>query len=215
MFALQSYQGHSGSFQKHSQGTIETDNEKVLLREVTQIQFLGRATSSAGFSPKALKLQNFLRRVRFSKSKRALQCYWDSLTITKIVFPRCVRNLAQSTSCWKLKRPSKKTTENWETFDSVNNVLSSACEPAIEQPSQRSNLFWFLTQASEAQLTHSWLRIAQIRKSNQSGKRTKHHLTFLTQNAKLLKRGFDKIQGIFRVCTHFVGSNQANKHLDG
>ena len=42
---------------------------------VRQVEFLGRTISSEGISPQARKIQNFLDKPRFPKSKKALQRY--------------------------------------------------------------------------------------------------------------------------------------------
>ena len=42
---------------------------------VRQVEFLGRTISSDGVSPQAHKIQNFLNKLRFPKSKKALQRY--------------------------------------------------------------------------------------------------------------------------------------------
>ena len=42
---------------------------------VRQFEFLGRTISSEGVSPQTHKLQNFLNKLRFPKSKKALQRY--------------------------------------------------------------------------------------------------------------------------------------------
>ena len=44
---------------------------------VRQVEFLGRTISPEGISPKARKIQNFLDKLRFPKSKKALQRYLD------------------------------------------------------------------------------------------------------------------------------------------
>ena len=42
---------------------------------VRQVEFLGRTISSEGVSPQSHKIQNFLNKLRFAKSKKALQRY--------------------------------------------------------------------------------------------------------------------------------------------
>ena len=48
--------------------------EKVLFWS-RQIEFLGRTISSEGVSPQTHKIQNFLIKLRFSKSEKVLQTY--------------------------------------------------------------------------------------------------------------------------------------------
>ena len=42
---------------------------------VRQVEFLGRTNSSEGVLPQSHKIQNFINKLRFPKSKKALQCY--------------------------------------------------------------------------------------------------------------------------------------------
>ena len=42
---------------------------------VKQVEFLGRTISPEGISPQARKIQNFPSKLRFTKSKKALQRY--------------------------------------------------------------------------------------------------------------------------------------------
>ena len=42
---------------------------------VRQVEFMGRTISSEGVSPQTQKVQNFLKKLRFPKSKKALQRY--------------------------------------------------------------------------------------------------------------------------------------------
>ena len=45
---------------------------------VRQVEFLGRTISPEGISPQARKIQNFLGKLRFSKSKRHYSAIWVS-----------------------------------------------------------------------------------------------------------------------------------------
>ena len=51
---------------------LKITNEKCHFG-VRQVEFLGRTISSEGVSPQAHKIQNFLNKLRFPKSKKALQ----------------------------------------------------------------------------------------------------------------------------------------------
>ena len=57
---------------------------------VRQYEILGTTNSSEGVSPQSHKTQNLLRKLRFPKSKKALQPYLGFVItefITKIIFP--------------------------------------------------------------------------------------------------------------------------------
>ena len=66
--------------------------EKCHLR-VRQVEFLGRTISSEGVSPQAHKIQNFLIKLRFLKSKKALQRYLGFVNNYRNYIPRMVEKL--------------------------------------------------------------------------------------------------------------------------
>ena len=55
---------------------------------VRQVEFLGRTISQQGFSPQARKLQNFLDKLRFPKSKKALKRYLGFMNYYRNYNPR-------------------------------------------------------------------------------------------------------------------------------
>ena len=101
---------------------------------VRQVEFLGRTISSEGVSPQAHKIQNFLNRLRFPKSKRALQRYLGFVNYYRNYFPRMAEKLNPFYKLLKTETPINITSELKETFDSVNKALSDACELALKQP---------------------------------------------------------------------------------
>ena len=70
---------------------------------VRQIDFLGRTISPEGKSLQAWKSQNFLEKLRFPKSKTALQRYLGFLNFYRNHVPRMVQILIRSTNCSKRK----------------------------------------------------------------------------------------------------------------
>ena len=60
---------------------------------VRQVEFPGRTISSEGVSPQAHKIQNFLNKLRFPKSKKALQRYLSFVIYYKNYFPRMAEKL--------------------------------------------------------------------------------------------------------------------------
>ena len=58
-----------------------------------QVEFLGRTISSEGVIPQSHKIQNFLNKLRFPKSKKALQRYLGFVIYYRNYFPRMVEKL--------------------------------------------------------------------------------------------------------------------------
>ena len=101
---------------------------------VKQVEFLGRTISSEGVSPQAHKIQKFLNKLRFPKSKKALQRYVGFVYYYKIYILRMAEELNPFYKLLKTEVPINITSELKETFDSVNKALSDACELALKQP---------------------------------------------------------------------------------
>ena len=101
---------------------------------VRQIEFLGRTISPEGISPQARKIHNFLAKLRFPKSKKALQCYLGFVNYYRNYIPRMAEKLHPFYKLLKTEVPINITSELKETFDSVNAALSNACELALKQP---------------------------------------------------------------------------------
>ena len=107
--------------------------EKCFFR-VRPIEFLGRTISPEGISPQAPKTQNFFDKLRFPKSKKALQRYLVFVKYYRTYIPRRAEKPNPFSKLLKTEVPVKITSELKETFDSVNKALSDACQPALEQP---------------------------------------------------------------------------------
>ena len=101
---------------------------------VRQVEFLGRIISSEGVSPQDYKIQKFLNKLRFPKSKKALQRYLGFVNFYRIYIPRMAEKLNPFYKLLKTEVPINITSELRETFDSVNKALSDACELALKQP---------------------------------------------------------------------------------
>ena len=101
---------------------------------VRQVEFLGRTISSDGVSPQFHKVQNFLSKLRFLKSKEALQRYVGSGIYYRNYFPRKAEKINPFYKLLKTEVPINITSELKETFDSVNKALSDACKLALKQP---------------------------------------------------------------------------------
>ena len=101
---------------------------------VRQFEFLGRTISPEGISPQARKIQNFFDKLRFPKSKKALQRYLGFVNYYRNYVPRMAEKLNPFYKLLKTEVPINITSELKETFDSVNKALSDACELAMKQP---------------------------------------------------------------------------------
>ena len=101
---------------------------------VRQNEFLGRTISSEGVSPQAHKIQNFLNKLRFPKSEKALQRYLGIVNYYRKYIPRMAEKLNPFYKLLKTEVPINITSDLKETFDSVNKALSDACQLALKQP---------------------------------------------------------------------------------
>ena len=101
---------------------------------VRQVEFLGRTISSEGVLPQSHKIQNFLNKLKFPKSKKALQRYLGCVNYYRNYIPRLVEKLNPFYKLLKAEVPINITSELKETFDSVNKALSDACQLALKQP---------------------------------------------------------------------------------
>ena len=100
--------------------------------EVKQNEFLGRIISPEGISPQARKFHNFLDKLRFPKSKKALQRYLGFANYYKKYIPRMAEKPNPFYKLLKTEVPINITSELKETFHSVNKALSDTCELALK-----------------------------------------------------------------------------------
>ena len=110
--------------------TIEKSNFGV-----RQVEFLGKTISPEGISPQAKKIQSFLDKLTIPKSKKPLQRYLGFVKYYRKYIPRTAEKL---NPFYKLRKtetevPINITSELKQTFNSVNNALSDACELALKQ----------------------------------------------------------------------------------
>ena len=106
---------------------------------VRQVEFLGRTISSEGVSPQAHKIQKFLNKLKFPKTKKALQRYLGFVNFYRNYIPRMTEKLNPFYKLLKAEVPINITSELKETFDSVNKALSHACQLALKQPIPGNN----------------------------------------------------------------------------
>ena len=101
---------------------------------VRKVEFLGRTISPEGISPQPRKIQNFLDKLRFPKSKKAFQRYLGFVNYYRNYIPRMAEKLHPFYKLLKTEVPINITSELKETIDSVNKALSDACKLALKQP---------------------------------------------------------------------------------
>ena len=114
---------------------------------VRQVEFLGRTISSEGVSPQSNNIHNILNKLRFPKSKKALQSYLDSVNYYRKRIPRMAEKLNPFYKLLKAENPINITSELKGTFDSVNKALGDACKLALKQPTHGKHLV-LITDAS-------------------------------------------------------------------
>ena len=102
--------------------------------EVRQVEFLGRTISPEGISPEARKIQIFLLKHRFPKSKKALQRYLGFVNYYRNYTPRMAEKLNPFYKLLETEVPIIITSELKKTFDSVKKSLNDACQKALKQP---------------------------------------------------------------------------------
>ena len=101
---------------------------------VRQVDILGRSVSSEGVLPQSHKIQNFSNKLRFPKSKKALQRYLGFVNYHRNYIPRMAEKPNPLYKLLKSEVPINITSKLKETFDSVNKALSDACQLALKQP---------------------------------------------------------------------------------
>ena len=101
---------------------------------VRQVEFLGRTISPEGISPQTRKIQTFLDKLIFPKSKKALQRYLAFVNYYRNYISRMAEKLNPFYKKLKMEVPINITSQLKETFGSVNKALSEACELALKQP---------------------------------------------------------------------------------
>ena len=101
---------------------------------VRQVEFLGRTISPEGISPQVRKIQKFLDKLRFTKSKKALKRYLGFMNYYRNYNPKTAEKPNPIYKLPKTEVPINTTSELKETIDPVNEALRDACELALKQP---------------------------------------------------------------------------------
>ena len=144
---------------------------------VQQVEFLGRTISPEGISPQARKIQNFLDKLRFPKSKKALQRYLGFVNYYRNYVPRMAEKLHPFYKMLKTEVPINITSELKKTFDSVNKAPSDACELALKQPTAGKQLV-LITDASFRSAGYALIIEDNPDQKIQSKRKTYAHVAF-------------------------------------
>ena len=99
-----------------------------------EIDFLGRTITPEGVRPQRPRVQNFLEKTKFPKSKKALQRYLGFLNYYRNYIPRLSEKM---TPFFKLLKNDAKvmvTPDLLEQFTEINKALDRCCELALKQP---------------------------------------------------------------------------------
>ena len=188
---------------------------------VRQVEFLRRTISSEGVSPQTHKIQNFLKKWRFPKSKKALQRNLGFVNNYRNYIPRMAEKLNPFYKLLKAEVPIDITSELKENFDSVNKALSDACELALKQPIPGKQLV-LMTDASFKSAGYALMieynpdqRIEKEEDLRTCCVCIKNFLACTTEDVDLLKRIFGYLHGIPRICTHLMGGDETNNCFNG
>ena len=101
---------------------------------VRQVEFLGKQISLEELSPQSRKIHKFLDKLRFPKSKKAIERYLEFVNYHTKDIPRMAAKLNPFYKFRKIELPINITSELIDTFDSANKTLSDACKLALKQP---------------------------------------------------------------------------------
>ena len=99
-----------------------------------EIDFLGRTITPEGVRPQQPRVQIFLEKTKFPKSKKALERYLGFLNYYRNYIPKLSEKL---TPFFKLLKHDAKvmvTPELLEQFTEINKALDRCCELALKQP---------------------------------------------------------------------------------
>ena len=107
---------------------------------VKQVDFLGRTITPNGVAPQADKVTDFLSKLRFPKSKKALQRYIGFLNYYRNYIPRLSERLSPF---FKLLKETSKfyvPTNLVEAFTNLNKLLENSCQFSLKQPLKNKQL---------------------------------------------------------------------------
>ena len=104
---------------------------------VQEVDFLGRTITTKGVAPQKQKIAKFLKKVKFPRSKKALQRYIGFLNYYRNYIPRLGERL---TPFFQLLKTTDAKTKFWiapdimKQFKEINAALHGCCQLALRQP---------------------------------------------------------------------------------
>ena len=104
---------------------------------VQQVDFLGRTITSKGVAPQKQKIAKFLEKVKFPRSKKALQRYIGFLNYYRNYIPRLAERLTPFFQLLKTTDAKTKipiTPNIMKEFREINKALDRCCQLALRQP---------------------------------------------------------------------------------
>ena len=99
-----------------------------------EVQFLGRTVSPERIAPQDQKIQNYLQKLTFPKTKKGLQSYIGFVNYYGNYIPRLSEKIAPFHGLSKAEKPIKITNEIMDSFTSINKSLDNACGLWLKQP---------------------------------------------------------------------------------
>ena len=116
------------------QAGLKLTKKKCLFSESDELNSLAKPFHQKEFN------HNFLDKLEFSNSKKALQRYPGFVNNCRNSIPRMAEKLNPFYNLLKAEVPINITSELTDTFGSVNRALSDACELALKQPTPGKQL---------------------------------------------------------------------------
>ena len=104
---------------------------------VQDVDFLGRTITTNGVAPQKQKIAKFLERVKFPRSKKALQRYIGFLNFYRNYIPRLAERLTPFFQLLKTTDAKTKipiTPDIMKQFREINEALDRCCQLALRQP---------------------------------------------------------------------------------
>ena len=186
---------------------------------VQEIDFLGRTITTKGVAPQKQKIAKFLEKVKFPRSKKALQRYIGFLNYYRKYIPRLAERL---TPFFQLLKSTKipNTPDIMKEFREINVALDRCCQLALRQPLPGKQLV-LMTDASFQAAGYAVLMEDDPNQKYTStykpyapityGSKT---LTIPNQNVHLRKRIFSHLQGLQRIWIYILGCHQTSDFHD-
>ena len=174
---------------------------------VREVEFLGRTISPEGISPQARKILNFPDKLRFPKSRKALQRYLVFVNYYRNYIPRMAEKFNPFYKLLKTEVPITITSQWKETLDSLDKALGDACQIALKQPIPRKE-FVLMTESSFRSAGYALMVEENPDEKIESTRKTYAPVAFSSKfspprksKCPYTKRNFGNLHGTPRLCT--------------